>query len=361
MAQTIGRGATITLDAFYRDGTNSLVDPDTPEVSIIDSDGATVANLATPDRLSVGHYQYLYPVDSGALLGAWIARWFGVINGDQVGPIDDGFTVVLAGSITTEVANGVTCSPWTTIDNVACSDLDPTVVARSIQVASDVLFNLSGRQYPGICHDYLRPTARFRQASTPRWWAAVGSRPAQGYCSCNRSTEYGCASIPEISLPNRQVIAESIVVRINGTSYDNTDGIFRLDDGHRLVRTDGSGWPCCQDLRADDATDDHTFAIEYDYGQMPPVGGIEAAASLACQIALARVGSDACQLLPQVKTATRQGITIEIADPATLFQNGTTGLPDVDLWLSSLRVGRRARRARVMVPGTPSAGRRPAR
>ncbi len=98
MAQTIGRGGTITLDAFCRDGTNALVDPTTPQVSIIDAEGSTVVSLAIPTRVGLGHFQYEYAVAADALLGAWAARWFGIVNGGGVED-EDGFTVVPAGSI----------------------------------------------------------------------------------------------------------------------------------------------------------------------------------------------------------------------------------------------------------------------
>lgn len=99
MPDLIGQGGTITLDAFYRDGQNELVDPTSPQCSIIDVNGATVVLLDNPTRhVGTGHYQYDYAVAADALLGAWAIRWYGVINGGAVED-EDGFTVVPSGSI----------------------------------------------------------------------------------------------------------------------------------------------------------------------------------------------------------------------------------------------------------------------
>ena len=48
---------------------------------------------------------------------------------------------------------------------------------------------------------------------------------------------------------------------------------------------------------------------------------------------------------------TRQGISLAVLDPLTLFVDGLTGLPEVDLWVQSVRLGRARRSASLMVPG----------
>jgi hypothetical protein len=98
MSQLIGQGGTITLDADFTDGTGAAVDPTTPRVSIINALGATVVSNATPTRISLGHYEYAYPVDVAAPLGAWDADWTALINGSPV-EAHDGFTVVPAGTV----------------------------------------------------------------------------------------------------------------------------------------------------------------------------------------------------------------------------------------------------------------------
>lgn len=140
MAQTIGRGGTVTLDAFYRDGTNALVDPDTPQVSIIDALGSVVVSLATPTRVGLGHFQYAYAVAGDALLGAWAARWFGIINGGGVED-EDGFTVVEAGSIS---GGDSTPSLLVSLDDFAkflrlTGDLDEDAATEMIEGAGDLV------------------------------------------------------------------------------------------------------------------------------------------------------------------------------------------------------------------------------
>lgn len=130
MPQTIVRGNTITVDAFYRNGLNVLVDPDDPQVSIIDAEGETVVSLDTPTQVGLGHFEYEYPVAVDALIGAWSAQWFGIIDGDGVQD-EEGFTVIDAGSILPNVPNSLVTLeefaaflrlPLDTIDTDAASD-----------------------------------------------------------------------------------------------------------------------------------------------------------------------------------------------------------------------------------------------
>jgi hypothetical protein len=372
VTQTLAQGATVTLDAFYRNGLGQLVDPTSPEVSILNPLGTTVVNLATPTHISLGHYQYSYVIASDATLGAWEARWFGVIDSAQVGPVDDGFTVVLSGSIGGGTPNGLTCSPWATLEDLCspCDDygLDPTNLEDGLQAASDILFELSGRRWPGVCHDVIRPQAVWRtDERAGQWWpvtnGAAIERGSWGFCSCNRPRSTGCTRLPEIKLPGAPVDPASVVVKIDGVTYLPADNLFRIDDGKYLVRLDGEGWPCCQDMRADvDDPEAHTFEVAYDYGSLPPIGGVRAAASLGCQLALS-TASDAslqgkCRLPKRITSITRQGMTIAVLDPFTVFKDGLTGLADVDLWLSSIRFGAKSRRSAILVPGRNRRSRR---
>jgi len=95
---TGGRGSTIRLEATYRDGGGSLVDPVNPLLTIRDPSGADVVVDAVPTRESLGKYYYDYDVPSTAQLGTWTAVWSGTINGVYIeAPVQ--FTIVEAGEI----------------------------------------------------------------------------------------------------------------------------------------------------------------------------------------------------------------------------------------------------------------------
>jgi hypothetical protein len=238
-----------------------------------------------------------------------------------------------------------TCAPWATAED-ACSpcdtyDFDPFMLEDKMQIASDVLFNLTGRRWPGVCSDTIRPTE-----------LACG-------CWNPRAPRFGCSTVPTVKLPGSPVVAVTSV-RVDGVELDAS--AYRVDNRRELVRIDGEGWPCCQDMRADPATDDHTMLVEYTWGAEPPLGGVQAAATYGCQLALAcdpeAVSSGRCRLPKRITTVTRAGTTIAVLDPMTLVKDGLVGLNEVDTWVQSILLGDSRRRSRVLVPGARRSARR---
>lgn len=252
------------------------------------------------------------------------------------------------------------CAAWATHED-ACApcntyELTEDELDRAFLVASDVLFNLTERRWPGVCVDKVRPTARYRRHdASPRWWHATGDY-RYGFCSCNRSRDFGCLTIPSIELPGRPVHADGLVVKVDGEVVEAI-----VYDRNKITRADGKGWPCCQNLLLPD-TEHSTFSVEYPYGLGPPIGGVMACAQLGCQLALAfnpdALSDGACKLPKRVQTITRAGTTIAVIDPLTLFKDGLTGLSEVDLWVSSIRAGDKRRRGKLIIPGRRSTMRR---
>lgn len=98
MAERVGQGGTIRLDARYVDGTGALTNPTTPRISIIDANSVTQVSNATPTQDGTGLFHYDYTVPALGVLGLWTARWTGTINSVNVTG-DDFFEVVTAGSL----------------------------------------------------------------------------------------------------------------------------------------------------------------------------------------------------------------------------------------------------------------------
>lgn len=266
--------------------------------------------------------------------------------------------------------SGGACSPWAELGDMPCQtyEADPDQMAMLLQFSTDVLYELTGRQWPGLCVTTVRP-----QSGEP-----VGSNvwPGNGYrepwlvergvwgCSCNRSVRTGCSGVPEIKLADRVVSVQQ--VKIDGAVVPSSE--YRLDDHRYLVglrRPDGSErtWPCCQVDNEPD-TQPHTFSVAFTRGGYPPVGGTVAAASLGCEFAkgLGMLGDEAvkkCRLPRRVTSIVRQNVSVAVLDPLTLFQDGRTGLPEVDLWLASVVAGRARRRATMIPMGRRRGSRRP--
>lgn len=243
--------------------------------------------------------------------------------------------------------------PWATVADVCapCNDydFDEYLLEQCIQFASEVLYNFTGRRWPGEQIDTIRPCGiKSRQT----WGRDIYGADA-GWCGCSSSRDCGCHHLSEIRLPGYPVVGVDYV-KIDGEIIDSSQ--YRLDDHRWLVRlNDGddvpASWPCCQRIDLPDSEPD-TFTVSYTFGAGPDQGGVMAAAALACQLALAcGGGSDAdkkCRLPRRVTSIARQGVTIAVLDPLTLFKEGQTGLAEVDMWIASKIVGAKTRRATVM-------------
>lgn len=235
------------------------------------------------------------------------------------------------------------CSPWTTSDDVlaCCIDADTDVVETAIAVATDLLFELSGRKFPGSCRDKVRPCAQVsRTVSFPGELGLLDGFSFGGSCACNRDTLCGCNHLSAVVL-GAYPITQIVEVKVDGLVVPADE--YQVQDWKWLVRlpnADGfnEGWPCCQRLdRPDTATE--TFSVDFVYGTPPPPAGVQAARDLACQFIRACAssgdGDPNCVLSPRVTQVVRQGITLVMNDPSSLIQNRLTGVPSVDLFLKA--------------------------
>lgn len=234
------------------------------------------------------------------------------------------------------------CSSWCELADV-CGDLDAVdgdVLTTMRFVASDILYDLTRRRWPGVCREIVRPCG----------------------CDCVDVHRCGCSWLSAVKLGGYPVL-NITTVKVDGVELDPTT--YRIDDHRWLVRladADGSnpGWPCCQRLDLPDS-EDRTFSVAYHYGSRPPLGGVTSSAALAYELALScsSTASSKCRLPKRVQSVTRQGVTLAIAiDSFSLFDKGRTGIPEVDLWVASVNRGNSNRRATVIDPSRHRAIRR---
>ncbi len=327
------RGQTLTLDGFFVDGLELPVVPTGITLDILTPAAVVLVNDAPPTRnVAVGHYQYDFAVPADAAISAgWLIRWTATIDGTVVQG-QESFQVALAPL----PASAGVCDRWIEEADLGCDlvGVDVDVVDDAIVAASAILYGLSGHRFSGACSTTVRP--------------CPGRANRRAPCACRSSVVCACSSLSQVQL--RAPVVEVTEVRVDGETLDPS--AYRVDDERWLVRIDGDGWPCCQDMGLD-ADEDGTFEVTYIFGAAPPVAGQRAAASLACELVAAWTPGDEgdCRLPRKVTTITRQGVTMTVLDnPRELFEDGFTGLEEVDLWLGSLRFASQNRPMKFLSP-----------
>lgn len=168
----------------------------------------------------------------------------------------------------------VTCSPWTTpeLARACAKGLDPAYdLTQAIDFVSEILFRLSGRQFPGVCSQTVWPCqGEGCGRSEDAGWSAHGASTwhyASGGGSSGPSTPYptgaggwvncwdcgqgvgggscaGGCNIPWLTLPGPVISVEQVVV---GGLVVPPEA-YVIEGGRRLGRQDGGSWPCSNNL-----------------------------------------------------------------------------------------------------------------
>lgn len=345
----VGEVATLTLR--FVNAAQALADPTAITLTITAPDSTvTVVNTAGLTHVSTGVYSYNLTL-SQAGVWAYEADGTGTVPADALGYL----SVVAANA--PRLRTGP-CSDWCSVDDVTAipaysADVVPAIM-RMIPVASTMLYARSGQQFSGICNATVRPSRRPEGSipwpSSGPWMSSWQTDWGSGSCWTPGNVFGGCScgTPPRVDLgyyPIRQ-IAE---VKIDGTILTPT--AYRLDDHRWLTRTDGNGWPLCQDLSQPD-TALGTFQVKLLHGQDPGPDGVLAAAVLAGELALAYTANGACRLPKRIVTITRQGQTQQLFDPTSLMNDGLFGIFEIDSFLGGVNPHRLTRRATISSPDT---------
>jgi hypothetical protein len=228
--------------------------------------------------------------------------------------------------------------------------------SRAISWATFILDALTGHQF-AQCPVTVRPCGDgcglFNGYTTWPVGAAAANAPGPwmvpyvvGGVWLNCSCGGGCSCLPACRVDLGVPVAEITEVKVNGAVLDPS--AYQLQ-GAFLVRTDGGAcWPSCQDTALPD-TEDGTFSVTYRPGRALPIAGQIAAGRLAGEFVKACAGAS-CSLPAQISSLTRQGVDVEFVDPTTVFEQGRTGIPEVDLFVNAVNPGGMRRRSRVMSP-----------
>ncbi len=258
------------------------------------------------------------------------------------------------------------CTTWITGEDVlACCDVETTDSAlfdEAAEQAVDLLFERSGRLFPGACGPKtVRP---------PCLACACGYQVlSRGYVVGPWDWGYPLWGLCDFCLvscaPSRVKLAGHPVREITEVKIDGdvvSPSLYTVYQHRYLTRLDDGRWPIQQDLTLED-TEDGTFSVTYTYGADPPEIGRAAAAQLACELYKACSGATDCALPKGVTSITRQGVRIEKAAftqwafvPARYARSGraagwNTGLPLVDAFLAAYNPSGLQRRPTFWSPG----------
>lgn len=226
------------------------------------------------------------------------------------------------------------------------------------QVAGGLMFELSGRQFPGEAEKVVRPARQdcgcFGTVSSGIGiWAWSGASP-YGWAWTNECGDrLGCSPMSKVRLSGYPV-TEIVEVKIDGVVLAASG--YRLDNRRDLIRMADPGppaqdqfWPSCQNMSLND-DQPGTFAITYKWGIGPSESGKAAACQLACELYASFNGKET-KLPSGVSQVVRQGITIDRVVPtADLLREGTTGLELVDFFIAEANPTKARRRSAVWSP-----------
>lgn len=217
--------------------------------------------------------------------------------------------------------------------------------AEAAASASDILYERTGRIFPGACGPVtVRPVSRPTDADTRSWgatYSAVGWTSSSGFASAYGSynpgvvSHYGSADPPSIELP--YAVTEIVEVKIDGLTIPADE--YELRDFKTLVRIRPTastvpvaryGWPTSQIMDLPD-TEKGTFSVTYMFGNPPPTAGKLAARRLGEYLILPQLGQTD-RLPTRVRQVSRQGISAMVTDVLDLLEKGMLGVYDVDLF-----------------------------
>lgn len=323
-------------------------------VQVLDNQGLVAVARSTANIIESPAGSTIYA--AGAIVAPPVVGQYTIAWDDGAGTWASEDLVVVAEGATVEPlppttepsspsASSGPCSAWVDPDYVLdiCSDsaesTDSAVFEPWITIASDLLFRLSGRQFPGTCGLTVRPCGTGNICAGWSWpltereasWAA-NAQGIFGWIFPDGSPACGCSHVERVRLPDYPVTAVTEVT-IDGAVVDPTT--YALREFRYLDRLDNAVWPSCQDMRLE-LGEVGTWGVTYVWGAPIPASGVHAAAVLACELYTDSIGGE-CRIPKNVTQLSRQGVSMQLAT-AWGRQNGqwVTGLKEVDAFLQAV-------------------------
>lgn len=241
---------------------------------------------------------------------------------------------------------------WVTPAELPATYQDSIYATDACQVASNLLWAMSGRKYHGtttVTERYFTAIDAFRyQGSSAKQFfphmigGSVFNLPAEDWNDSAYQSD-GSSSLSRIRLRGKPV-QEVHMVR-NG--YDGTiipADSYYLAEHSTLIAYKGTPWA------------PGNIEVTYTFGQQPPTAGRHAARVFAIELIKAWEGDD-CALPDRVTSVSRQGVSYTILDNQDFLENFRTGIYVIDLFLKTANPAKALAPSKVFSPDTPRARR----
>lgn len=198
-------------------------------------------------------------------------------------------------------------------------------------LAVQIMHALSGRQF-GLYEHTVRPCRGPLRNDH-------GPGPVTSYLLSwegDRWINWGCGCIGGCKLGGPRS------VHLPGPVYEVTevkinDAVLATNvwvvEGNVLYRREAP-WPP-QDL-GKPLGETGTWSVTYQRGIPVPDGVGQLTGLLAKEILSAFDNDGRCRLPRTITTVSRQGVTYRAYDPKAIYESGKTGIPEIDLWLSTV-------------------------
>lgn len=254
------------------------------------------------------------------------------------------------------------CEPWEFTPD-CCNIPDGTTqetIDKWRHVATSILFAMSGRIYGPACPVTVRPCRRSCLDAYPlnvNWFSGspyipyldgAGNWRNASVCGCK--TDCGCDQLEEVRLDGP--VHDIVSVQVGTLTLPAA--AYRVDNGSLLVRTDGGEWPDCQDLAAA-CGEEGAFCVTYRTGLPLDAAGQAAFDALVCHLIRGCSSGCGCDASTRqnVSRVQRQGVTLELnqmrdSQGNFIFEEGRTGILEVDRWLAMVNPYRLTSKSRVL-------------
>ena len=217
------------------------------------------------------------------------------------------------------------------------SDDPGDIELMAVQLASYVLYSLTGKKFPG-----------FKEAN--EWYATDVADYSLAVSSLRHYLPDHLVQpiMAEHRTQKLLTLAHRPIVNVKEVITASVESVEPY-----IVDNQSLSLPKNQDWNLHDGV-----LVSYTYGQKPPVAGRIACAELARQIVLIfSEGENNCQLnsriVGKISSVNVQGVSYTTIDPQTFLTEGRTGITTVDLFIKSANPSGAKRPARVLASGEP--------